>query len=452
MSILNRKNGGIIDVIRCDEPSYLIWKWHPSGSIQGSNTKENAIRWGSSLRVKEGEVAVFVYNQPNGILQDYIVGPYDGTIKTKNLPVLARILGLLYDGNSPFQAEVYFINLAKIIQVPFGVPYFDLYDPRFLDFGVPTAVRGTITFNITDYMDFIKLHRLISFDLTAFQNQIRDAVVRYVKAVVTNVPEEHSIPVVQIERKISLINDLITNDIKPRLEKDFGVNVVAVDINAIDIDKTSNGYIQLKRVTQDVATATTLAQTDVNIKNLRDMQQINAENLKETMRIQREEAQYAQHKQTQSTHFAAYQLEQQAAVGIAGAEALGNMGTNGATEMTGGGGMNPAAMMTGMAMGGAIGQNMANIMNGMMNGVNDPQQPSAVPPPPPSEVLYHVVINDQTNGPYNINDLTRLVSTGQLTKESLIWKQGFADWIKAENVQELASLFNGSVPPPIPHI
>ena len=193
MSILNRKNGGIIDVIRCDEPSYLIWKWHPSGSIQGSNTKENAIRWGSSLRVKEGEVAVFVYNQPNGILQDYIVGPYDGTIKTKNLPVLARILGLLYDGNSPFQAEVYFINLAKIIQVPFGVPYFDLYDPRFLDFGVPTAVRGTITFNITDYMDFIKLHRLISFDLTAFQNQIRDAVVRYVKAVVTNVPEEHSI-------------------------------------------------------------------------------------------------------------------------------------------------------------------------------------------------------------------------------------------------------------------
>lgn len=455
MAIFSKKTdriGGIMDVIRCDEPSYLIWKWHPSGSIQGSNTKENAIRWGSSLRVKEGEVAVFVYNQPNGILQDYIAGPYDGTIKTKNLPVLARILGLLYDGNSPFQAEVYFINLAKIIQVPFGVPYFDLYDPRFLDFGVPTAVRGTITFNITDYMDFIKLHRLINFDLTAFQNQIRDAVVRYVKAVVTNVPEEHSIPVVQIERKISLINDLITNDIKPRLEKDFGVNVVAVDINAIDIDKTSNGYIQLKRVTQDVATATTLAQTDVNIKNLRDMQQINAENLKETMRIQREEAQYAQHKQTQSTHFAAYQLEQQAAVGIAGAEALGNMGTNGATEMTGGGGMNPAAMMTGMAMGGAIGQNMANIMNGMMNGVNNPQQPSAVPPPPPSEIIYHVVINGQSNGPYNMKDLSHLVSTGQLSKDSLVWKQGFADWIKAENVQELSSLFSGSVPPPIPPI
>ena len=113
--------------------------------------------------------------------------------------------------------------------------------------------------------------------------------------------------------------------------------------------------------------------------------------------------------------------------------------------------MNPAAMMTGMAMGGAIGQNMANIMNGMMNGVNNPQQPSAVPPPPPSEIIYHVVINGQSNGPYNMKDLSHLVSTGQLSKDSLVWKQGFADWIKAENVQELSSLFNSSTPPPIPH-
>ena len=53
------KAGGFMDEIRCDEPSYLIWKWHPKGSQQGNNNRENAIRWGSSLRVKDGEVAVF---------------------------------------------------------------------------------------------------------------------------------------------------------------------------------------------------------------------------------------------------------------------------------------------------------------------------------------------------------------------------------------------------------
>lgn len=55
--------GGFMDEIRCDETSYLIWKWHPVRSQLGNNNRENAIRWNSSLRVKDGEVAVFVYKQ-----------------------------------------------------------------------------------------------------------------------------------------------------------------------------------------------------------------------------------------------------------------------------------------------------------------------------------------------------------------------------------------------------
>ena len=56
----NKKEGsGMMDVIRCDEQEYLVWKWRPSGEAN-STTRENSIRWGSSLRVKDGEVAVFV--------------------------------------------------------------------------------------------------------------------------------------------------------------------------------------------------------------------------------------------------------------------------------------------------------------------------------------------------------------------------------------------------------
>lgn len=77
------KTGGFADVIRCDQPDYLIWKWHPSGVAQGELKRETAIRTNSVLRVKEGEVAVFVYKQKDGTNQDFIVGPYDETIKTK---------------------------------------------------------------------------------------------------------------------------------------------------------------------------------------------------------------------------------------------------------------------------------------------------------------------------------------------------------------------------------
>ena len=109
MALFNKNNrkGGFMDEIRCDEPSYLIWKWHPSGSQTGENQRENSIRWGSSLRVKDGEVAVFVYKQKDGTMQDFITGPYDQIIKTANFPVLASIVGLAYEGGTPFQAEIY---------------------------------------------------------------------------------------------------------------------------------------------------------------------------------------------------------------------------------------------------------------------------------------------------------------------------------------------------------
>ena len=64
-----------MDVIRCDEENYLVWKWHPSGEVN-STKKENAIRYGSSLRVKDGEMAVFVYKQDGGQVIDFIEGPY----------------------------------------------------------------------------------------------------------------------------------------------------------------------------------------------------------------------------------------------------------------------------------------------------------------------------------------------------------------------------------------
>ena len=154
-----------MNVIRCDEKEYLVWKWRPEGQDVNSTSRENAIRYGSSLRVKDGEVAVFVYKQKDGTCQDYIVGPYDDIIKTANFPVLAGIVGMAFGGESPFQAEVYFINLAGNNQIRFAVPYFDVFDPRLPDHGVPMAVRGTLTFNLTNHQEFIKLNRLVNFDL-----------------------------------------------------------------------------------------------------------------------------------------------------------------------------------------------------------------------------------------------------------------------------------------------
>ena len=447
MGIFKKKDGGFMDVIRCDEPSYLIWKWHPTGSQSSSNGRENAIRWGSSLRVKEGEVAVFFYSQENGIIQDFIEGPFDQIIETANLPVLASIVGLAYDGASPFNAEVYFINLAKIVQVKFGIPYFDVYDPRFKDFGVPVAVRGTISFSIQDYREFIKLHRLETFSIEAFQIQIKDAVARYIKEVVTNAPSVHNIPVVQIESKIAQINDLIELTLAERLRESFGVITSSVDISAIEIDKTSDGYLQLMQVTKDVVSATMQAEATAKIKDIHDKQRIEIEDYEANLKIQREESQYAQHKQTQSANLAAFQIEKQAEVGIAGVQALGQMESNGGSvNLSGGDGINMANMMTSMAIGGAIGQNMAGTINNMMSGMNQSVQENLTPPPIKTP-MYNIAINGQAKGPFDSETLRKMISTGELSKDSLVWSQGMENWMRMAEVDKIKDLFNNEVPP-----
>ena len=446
MSLFGKKVGiNLTDVIRCDEPDYLIWKWRPDGRRLGESRRENSIRWGSSLRVRDGEVAVFVYKRDDGSNQDYIVGPADVTLKTDNLPVLSSIIGFAYAGGTPFQAEVYFINLARIIQVKFGVPYFDVYDPRFEDFGVPVAVRGTISFRIGNCCEFVRLHRLTDFSVEDFQRQIKEATARYVKDIVANAPAAHGIPVVQLESKLSEINDTIEYDLKQRLSEDFGVIVSGVDIGAIEIDKSSEGYRQLMAVTKDLSTSTAKAEAEAKVRNIADRQEADAEHYRETLRIQREEAQYAQHKQTQTANIAAYQVETQAEVGIASAQALGRMGENSAGHISvcGGIGIDPVGMAAGIAVGEAVGKNIAKVLNGKLS---DTDRVIMAPPPVPT-ASYYVAVNEKAAGPYEISTLKEMAASGILQGSTLVWKQGMSDWARADMVDEINKLPGLNIPP-----
>jgi len=444
MALFGKKSeGGLMDVIRCDEQEYLVWKWRPSGEAN-STKKENSIRYGSSLRVKDGELAVFVYKQRDGENQDFIIGPHDQTIKTANFPILTSIVGTAFGGASPFQAEIYFINLSGNVQIKFGIPYFNVYDPRFLDFGVPVAARGTITFNITDYKAFIKLQRLVNFEMEEFKSQIKDALTKYVKGIITNVPSDNGMPVLQMERKILEINDLIEPRLKSALENDFGVNLKRLDLATLDFDKESDEYQKLVKVTREQQEKTTEAQTDVGIKNLEDAQEINAENMQDTLKIQREEMQRAQKLTTESQNMSAHQLNQQAEVAKKAAESMGKMGSGGSGG--GGGTMDPGSMMASMAMGGAVGSGMAGMMGNMMQGMNQQQN---TPPPPPSGA-YMVSVNGQQAGPCSLIQLKQFIAAGEFTKQTHVWKQGMENWQEAGNVQELAGLFTSSMPPPPP--
>jgi hypothetical protein len=455
------KGGGLMNVIRCDQENYLIWKWRPLDQEVNSTSRENAIRYGSTLRVKDGEVAVFLYKQKNGIMQDFIEGPYDDTIKTANFPVLASIVGLAFGGESPFQAEVFFINLQGSNQVKIGIPYFDVADPRFPDYPVPVAVRGSLTFGLSDYRNFIKLNRMANFTLDAFYKQIQDAIIRRVKGIVTNIPFDLGMPIVQLERRIDDVSAVLEEKLRQRLAE-FGVDMKSIDINAIEIDKESEAYATLKELTVDISTNTLRKQAELNLKNMDQMQALNTENLTETMRIQREEMQRAQKLQTENNFIGAHALNQQTSVLHNAVNNLGQMGT----MNLGGGNMNPAGMMTGMMMSGAVGSQMAGMMNNMgqqmQNAMNTPPvipgsttpppMPGAATPPIPN-VQFMVAVGGQQMGPLDLMQLQQMVTMGQMNAQTYVWRQGMAQWELAGNVPELASLFAAPAPPvpPIPN-
>ncbi|MBN2834772.1 MAG: SPFH domain-containing protein [Candidatus Delongbacteria bacterium] len=424
MGLLKRK-GGFTDVIRCDETNYLVWKWHTIGAKTGKSKRETSIRTNSVLRVKTGEVAVFVYKQKNGTMQDYIVGPYDEKLKTKNFPVLSSIIGLWYDGDTPFQAEVFFINTSMAIQTRFGIPYFDVVDARFPDFSVPIAVRGALTFKIEDYKTFGNYHQLINFNLEELKNKINASITRYVKDIVANASSEHDIPVIAIESKIDLINEKVELFLKDRLSDLFGISVSGVDINAIEVDKENESYIELKRVTKDIAAVKT--ETDLL-------------NYQEELRIKREEGQYAQRMGTRQSNIGAYQTEVSGEVGVAGAEALGKMGEKGAGNIDLGGqgaGFNPVAMMAGMAVGTAVGKNIAGTLDKTINHNEIGQE---VPPTVPV-IKFYIAMDGKSTGPYDVNTLRNMVARGTFNSDSLVWKDGMSDWQKADKQSELTGIF-----------
>lgn len=352
-------------------------------------------------------------------------------------------------------------NLSKGSQLNFAIPYFDVFDPRLQDYGVPVSVHGAVVYAIEDMDLFHSVNRNEGYSDETFKNKLRGQLTKFIKSVVSNAPSDAQIPVVQIERKIFEISELIQQRVTPQVEKLFGITIRSLDITGINVDKESRGYRELKALTADLEKERMMAQHNAQISNFNlnndlqqdmlkkqselnldamgrkqeldlggqeELQRINLENQRETMRIQREEMQRASRLQTEQTFMGAHQANLNAGV-------LNNATDNGinAFRQQTMGGMNNMGQMGG-----------APQMPGQKGMGGAPQMPgmgAAVP-----QVQYYIGINGQQYGPCDWNKLQQLVQQGQLTQQSYVWKNGMAQWEFAGNVTELAPLFQGTAP------
>jgi len=352
-------------------------------------------------------------------------------------------------------------NLSKGSQLNFAIPYFDVFDPRLQDYGVPVSVHGAVVYAIEDMDLFHSVNRNEGYSDETFKNKLRGQLTKFIKSVVSNAPSDAQIPVVQIERKIFEISELIQQRVTPQVEKLFGITIRSLDITGINVDKESRGYRELKALTADMEKERMMAQHNAQISNFNlnndlqqdmlkkqselnldamgrkqeldlggqeELQRMNLENQRETMRIQREEMQRASRLQTEQTFMGAHQANLNAGV-------LNNATDNGinAFRQQTMGGMNNMGQMGG-----------APQMPGQKGMGGAPQMPGMCASVP--QVQYYIGINGQQYGPCDWNKLQQLVQQGQLTQQSYVWKNGMAQWEFAGNVAELAPLFQGTAP------
>lgn len=446
--------GGTQSVVRCDETDFLIWKYQ-GGSVSS----------GTSIIVKDGEVAVLI-----GTSQTCVEGPANQTATEK-------------------LSEVYFINLAGSNVVRFAVPYFGINDPRFPDLNVPVAVRGSINFNIQDDKAFTKMHRLVGFDMEAFQKKIKDAVVKYVKSIVTNIPSDNGIPLVQMEKKILEISEILRQYLLQRLAIDFAVNVRAVDLNAIEYDADDDNYKQLKSLTQGQAADVSRAQHKINVETMRMQSKVNLDSMRaqseanvetiqtqtrlnldalkesqrqdlknrdeslkmdrevrsqelydreEKMRIQRDLAEKAGNVQIDELQKSG-RMAMGSMPGMG--QSLGGFNPSGINQIASPNPIAQIAQPTGINMGGVGTSKGSLIPPPPVN--TTPQIPPQIP-----QVSIYVAIGGQAQGPFDYNMLKEMVKTGGLTAQTLVWKEGI-EWTPAIQVPEVASILNApQVPSP----
>ncbi|WP_421810494.1 SPFH domain-containing protein [Flagellimonas sp.] len=172
---------------------------------------QNEIKNGAKLIVREGQTAVFINE---GQLADvFEPGTYDLT--TQNLPILATLKGWKYGFNSPFKAEVYFVNTHLFTDEKWGTKSpITLSDDRF---GlVEIRAFGTYAFKISDAGKFIK--DIVGTDSNFTNFEINEHLKSLIATRFTNTVGQANLPIELYAANTTELSDTCREVMSPEFE------------------------------------------------------------------------------------------------------------------------------------------------------------------------------------------------------------------------------------------
>lgn len=185
------------------------------------------IKNGAQLIVLPGQAAVFV-NQ--GKIAD-VFGPGQHTLATQNMPILSTLMGWKYGFESPFKAQVFYVNTTNQLDLKWGTPNPILM--RDAEFGnVRIRAFGTFTFAVTDPAKLI--YTIVGSNPTFQVDQISEQLRNTIVARFADFLSEAKVPVMDVASQ----QDEIAGKGRERIQKDFeeyGVSITKFLISNVSL-------------------------------------------------------------------------------------------------------------------------------------------------------------------------------------------------------------------------
>lgn len=165
---------GIFDFFKSQLIEVIEWTDSSSDTmVYRFPVQGNEIKMGASLTVRESQVAIFVNE---GEIAD-VFGPGHHLLYTQNMPILTKLKSWKHGFDSPFKAEVYFINMKQFIDRKWGTS--NPIMMRDADFGV-IRLRGygIYSYRVADPVVFLRelFGTSASYDTSSIEGHLKKMV------------------------------------------------------------------------------------------------------------------------------------------------------------------------------------------------------------------------------------------------------------------------------------
>lgn len=230
----------IIDRVKYDGPGdVLVWRF-----------PQEDLSWGTQVIVNQAQEALFF---KGGQALD-ILGPGTHTLRTANIPLLRKFINIPFGGETPFAAEIYYINKAVNLDVKWGTNApIPVLDPKFNVY-LPVRAFGQFGIQVQDSRAFIVQLAATNPQFTSEQlsNYFKGALLTRAKDYIAETIVKRKIPLLEVSAYLEEMSGSIQEKLAGDFGK-FGVKLVNFYLNSVDVPEDDDTVVRLKKALSDKA-------------------------------------------------------------------------------------------------------------------------------------------------------------------------------------------------------